>query len=259
MAIEVRGIGSVVKLGDDEAQFVLGHMQLSALDALCLLVHAQATTCAPALREASPSFPLLIGLCSERRGDCKLASLPFSAFALIPSPSRLLLLGSVPSMVRPRQRPPCRRGSARGQSSRPPAQIPNPYRCQCRCHGFHDATPIQASQFVDSRSPDPSAPSPAFGSAIFTFSSSSDRPRINAHVSVLFLDEAPSDSEELRGKQQQHQNEGSAFVEEVPGRVAEQGPTLPEASTSKARDVNPVPHPVAAEDEESWGCPVVEE
>jgi hypothetical protein len=108
---------------------------------------------------------------------------------------------------------------------------------------------------VDSRSPDPSAPSPAFGSAIFTFSSSLDRPRINAHVSVLFLDEAPSDSEELRGKQQQHQNEGSAFVEEVPGRVAEQGPTLPEASTSKARDVNPVPHPVAAEDEESWGVP----
>ena len=88
-----------------------------------------------------------------------------------------------------------------------------------------------------------------------------DRPRINAHVSVLFLEEAPTDSEELRGKRK-HQDESSEFVKAMPGVVAEQAPNLPqpqEASTSKGDDVNLGSHLVVEEFERFGWCPVVEE
>jgi len=88
-----------------------------------------------------------------------------------------------------------------------------------------------------------------------------DRPRINAHVSVLFLEEAPTDSEEFRGTRK-HQYESSEIVKAMQGVDAEQAPNLPqpqEASTSKGVEVNLDPYPAAEELGKFGWVPVVEE
>lgn len=80
---------------------------------------------------------------------------------------------------------------------------------------------------MDSSSPVPdSEPLPAFGLAIYSFHSSKDKPRINAHVSVLFLEEDPSDIEDFHGKGAQ-QDEKPKFVQAMSGKEVEQTLGIP--------------------------------
>jgi len=88
------------------------------------------------------------------------------------------------AMPRPRQRMLSRRGSCWGNPSRPSAgsgsmgQAPPPLGTE---------SILRPSQYLDPNSPD-SSNLPSFGSAIFSFNCSLNRPRIMAHVSVLFLE-----------------------------------------------------------------------
>lgn len=83
-------------------------------------------------------------------------------------------------MPRLRQRMLSRRGTSRGAFTRP-------------SHNER-ASFLRPGQFLDTSSPGPSS-SPSFGSAIFTFNSSLNRPRISAHVLVLFIEEAQDEGE----------------------------------------------------------------
>jgi len=94
---------------------------------------------------------------------------------------------------------------------------------------------------LDSCSPGPNSDSfPAFGSAIFSFHSTKDKPCINAHVSILFLEDNPvgSDDGGDKGKQKVDKTDSekvmaSKEAEETPG-IQQQG----EASSSKKDDTN---------------------
>lgn len=65
---------------------------------------------------------------------------------------------------------------------------------------------------------------PFFGSAIFSFDSHLNRPRINAHISVLFIDEAVDDGS------------SSALPEFVPPRDEAQEAKLAPADKGKAAE-----------------------
>lgn len=58
------------------------------------------------------------------------------------------------------------------------------------------ANPLHSSQFMDAGASSSTA-LPAFSSAIFNFSSSTNNPRIGAHVSVLFIENAREDDDSL--------------------------------------------------------------
>ena len=84
-----------------------------------------------------------------------------------------------------------RRGSCQGNPSCPSAgsssmgQAPPPLGTK---------SILRPSQYLDRNSPD-SSNSPSFGSAIFSFNCSLNRPRITAHVSVLFIEESQHEGE----------------------------------------------------------------
>lgn len=96
-----------------------------------------------------------------------------------------------PAMTRPRQRLLSRRGSGRGNTSCPSTgsgskeQVPDPLRSE---------NVIRPGQFLNPSSPG-STGSSSFGSATFTFNCALSRPRITAHVSVLFLEETQDEGE----------------------------------------------------------------
>lgn len=205
---------------------------------------------------------------------CFFSRLPLASPPLLPPhPVSLFSFSARAAMVRPRERLLSRRGTTRGGSSRTPVEGSQSFCCRCRCHSFPAAHPIQSRQFMDSYSPNQdSVPAPAFGSAIFAFNSSMDRPRINAHVSVLFLEEAQSVNDEHRhqGMQQDERPEFSQAspgkeVEEVqasPGKEAVQAPSRiqpQEASTSKQADTILDPSPSAEEFSRFGWYPIVEE
>lgn len=82
--------------------------------------------------------------------------------------------------------------TSRGGSSRPSVEEETSHHCHFpHAEGGRFLWP---SQFLDVSSPGSSS-SPSFGSAIFTFNSSLKRPQINAHVSVLFFEEAQEEGE----------------------------------------------------------------
>lgn len=165
-------------------------------------------------------------------------------------------------MVRPRQRLLSRRGSIRGGSLRPPINASHPHCCHCYCHRSFQANPLQTSQFLDSSAPDSNPASiPAFGSAIFIFSSSRNRPRISAHVSVLSLADSSDgdDSQDNRGKQPV---DGIENVLEkpadVPENISKRTPAQ-EVATSQGDNVNMDTAPTAEEEENYGWCRLVEE
>lgn len=96
------------------------------------------------------------------------------------------------NMVRERKRLLSHRGSSRGGTLRrptvedihPPCHCPHCH-CFCHCPRSEHANPNKPSQFMEA-----SSPAPFFGSTIFSFDSPLNHPRINAHISVMFIDEA---------------------------------------------------------------------
>lgn len=92
---------------------------------------------------------------------------------------------------------------------------------------------------MDSSSPGPNSASlPAFSSAIFSFHCTKDKPRINAHVSVLFLEEDPTDSDNFSGKGKK-QDDKPESKQAMAGKEDEKAPGIPqhgEASSSKKDD-----------------------
>ena len=244
MANRTRGGDEEVKKGGGSALHAPVHAQFMVLgvQTLAWFMVLQATAL------AVKAISLTVG--------CRLKSERLSYSALLHIPG-------VPAiMVRPRQRLLSRRGSARGGSSRPPVEESQSHCCRCHCHRIAEANPLQTSQFMDSSSPNSEpAPMPAFGSAIFNFSSSLNRPRISAHVSVLFLEDSPDggDSQDNRGK---HPVGGSKNVMEKPADVPENvsnRPLAQEMTTRKGDNVNMDSFPTAEEMEKYGWCRVVEE
>lgn len=102
-----------------------------------------------------------------------------------------LALYSPAIMVWPRQRMLSRHGSSRGGSSHPSEaeDTSHHFHCHCLCPYAAGASSLRPSQFLQASSPG-SSTSPSFDSAVFTFNTTLNRPIINAHVSVLFIEEA---------------------------------------------------------------------
>lgn len=168
---------------------------------------------------------------------------------------------SVPaSMVRPQQRMLSRRGTSRGGTSRSPVGDSSTH-C-CHCHGIRStgANPLQSSQFMDAGALD-STSLPAFGSAIFNFSSSLNCPRISAHVSVLFIEASQEDNDCLgnRGKRHAASPEKEALNPGADPENVSKSLMDQEAKTSKTEDIHMDTAPTAAEEEDYGWCRVVEE
>jgi len=96
---------------------------------------------------------------------------------------------------------------------------------------------------------------PAFGSAIFNFRSAMNNPRISAHVSVLFIENAMDDEEApgVQGKglneKQPHEAEALDVVKEQNGKVVASTPAEAEKPVeSKEKGTSPT-----AADEETYG------
>lgn len=131
-------------------------------------------------------------------------------------PALLGSLVSIATMVKPRQRLISRRGSGRGGTSRPSVDNASTRCCRCLCHRVEEANPLQSSQFMDSGNPEAGTKSlPAFGTAVFSFNSAPANSRINAHVSVLFMEE-PVEEVEEQPRPQLHQAESSRAAEGLP-------------------------------------------
>jgi len=95
--------------------------------------------------------------------------------------------------------------------------------------------------FKDSSSPGPNSESlPAFGSTIFSLHRTRDRPGINAHVSILFLEEKPEGSEADgdKGKQKADKSDSEEILASKEAEAAPGIPQMGEASTSKKEAPN---------------------
>lgn len=116
---------------------------------------------------------------------------------------------------------------------------------------------------MDARSPS-SEPDPllAFGSAIFTFGISKNKPHINAHISVLFIEET-QDGEGGSHNQEKVPDESMEGDEERPAGAPIQAsisPQAQQASTSKKNtDEDWDSFPTAEEREKYGWCRIVEE
>lgn len=117
---------------------------------------------------------------------------------------------SCPSMVRPRQRMLSHRGTSRGGVSRRHDGDNVGHCCHCDLARSTGANPLHSSQFLDAGASS-SATLPAVSSTIFNFTSSTNNPRINAHVSILFIENAQDDDDSLdEQRQQMNVNPGQA-------------------------------------------------
>lgn len=107
----------------------------------------------------------------------------------------------------------------------------------------------------------------AFGSTIFNFTSSTNNPRISAHVSILFIENAPDDDVPMDVQAQLMQaNLGEA--EQASVVVMEQEVKAPETDLEKAQHTQNAPKAEAGEvaatsptgaEWETYGCLIVEE
>lgn len=171
-------------------------------------------------------------------------------FLLVVGDFNFVVRDFLSAMSRPRQLMLSRRGSGRGNPSHPSVgsssmgQAPPPLGTE---------SILRPSQFLDPDSPG-SSNSPSFGYAIFSFNCSPNRPRITAHVSILFLEEA--------------QEEGELSAP-LPHTEEDQNPNSPRPSTdmqhgtsqpASAINIVPVAHaqPDRQEHEDGW-CRIVEE
>jgi len=244
MADGIQGGNEEVKRGGGSALHALVHAQFMVLG-------VQALAWSMSLQAIS----LAVKAVSSTVGD-SLKAERFLYFALLHTP------GVSANMVKPRQRFLSHRGSARGGSSRPPVEASQPHCCHFHCHRNSEANPLQTSQFLDSSTPDSDpAPTPAFGSAIFNFSSSLNKPRISAHISVLFLEDSP-DGGNVQFSKGKQPGGSSEDVMEKPANAPKNASNLPQAqevSTSKGDNVNMDSFPTAEEIEKYGWCRVVEE
>lgn len=117
-------------------------------------------------------------------------------------------------MVRPEHQMLSSRGTSRWGSSCPPIDEDSPHFFHCHYHRTQGANPLRSNQFLDTGDLESSS-SLTFGSAIFNFTSSLNRPRINAHVLVLFIEEN-SDESDSRDNQGTMPDDGSARDMETP-------------------------------------------
>lgn len=95
------------------------------------------------------------------------------------------------AMTRPHQRLLSRRGSGRGNPSRPSVRPGSKEKVP---DSLTTENVIRPGQFLNPSSPG-STGSPSFGSATFTFNCALSHPRIIAHVSVLFLEETQDEGQ----------------------------------------------------------------
>ena len=153
-------------------------------------------------------------------------------------------------MRRPRQRMLSRRGSGRGNPSRPPAGSGSMEHASNPRGTERILTP---SKYLDPNSPD-SANSPSFGSATFSFNCSLTRPQITAHVSVLFIEEAQDEGEPSATIP--HNEEVHNPSSPNPTTDMQQGQPQPASAISLVPDAHAQPD--MQELEEGW-CRIVEE
>lgn len=137
-------------------------------------------------------------------------------------------VSSTAIMARPRERIPCRCGTGRGGSSRLPAADSHHHCCCCYCHRRAGAPHLQATQFMDTGSPNAGPPSlPAFGTAVFTLGN------ISAHISVLFIKENEKDEDGSSSRESPSDVQPQRAEERAPEKAPTQLQTQ-EASSSKA-------------------------
>ena len=159
-------------------------------------LNSQATSAPPASWTA-PGLRLYAGLISVSLNPPQSSTYhPPPEIHFLCRSSSKLALHSPATMVRPRQRMLSWRGSSRGGSSRPSVTEDTSHHCHCHCHCPYaeGASFLRPSQFLQASSRG-SSTLPSFGSAVFTFNASLNRPRINDHVSVLFIEEAQEEGD----------------------------------------------------------------
>jgi len=154
------------------------------------------------------------------------------------------------------------RSSNRGGSSRPSAEGETFPHCRYHCHCPHlgGASSLRHNQYLEASSRGSSS-SPFFGSAVFTFNNPLNCPWINAHVSVLFIDEAQDEGGTIapqefaapvdiaKTTEQPSADKGKAT--EWPHLQMEEDQTQPVVAEAKAGQ--------AQEAEEYGWCPIAEE
>lgn len=124
------------------------------------------------------------------------------------------------TMVRPRQRLLSRRGSSRGGGSNRPVRNVMRHCCHCNLVSSIGAAPLLSGHHLDAETSS-SASLPAFGSTIFNFTSSTENPRISAHVSILFI-ESPPEVDDPMDAQEQGTQDHQKDAEQVPTAEMEQ-------------------------------------
>lgn len=126
-----------------------------------------------------------------------------------------------------------------------------------------EANLIQSSHFLEASDPNPnSAPLPAFGTAVFSFSNSQGNSRINAHVSVLFLEEPKEEGEE-QPSSKPHQAGSSGVAEGLPEDRPEHADIPPPTQAAPPPSTQTAPLP--EKDKAAWDplpegmCWIIEE
>lgn len=145
------------------------------------------------------------------------------------------IAGNLESIMPPRQRPFSRRGTGRGGTSRPMVDNSSSNCCRCLCHRVEEANPIQSQQFLDARPQDPRTPPlPAFGTTVFSFSNAQGNSNFQAHVSVLFMEEAKEEGGE-QPSAQTHPAESSKAAAEKAGAQSEPEAAPPASQPASAK------------------------
>lgn len=160
------------------------------------------------------------------------------------------------TMVKLRQRQPCRRGPARGSSSRAPAVDEHHHCCCCYCHRRARATPLPISQFLEVGSAnEDKSELPSFGSVVFTLPSAESNPGLSAHISVMFTRTLEGNGETAPQNLQKKQAEGKGKeIDQGEQEAGEQSSALePPASEAGPHETFPPVGPAPSDiDEETW-------
>lgn len=126
-----------------------------------------------------------------------------------------------------------RRGTSRGGVSRRHEGDNVGHCCHCNIARSTGANPLHSSQFMDAGDSS-STTLPAFGSAIFNFTSSINNPQISAHVSVLFIENAQEDDDSL-DEHRQRKNDNPGHVKQAPEVDKEQKGKGPASDSENAK------------------------
>lgn len=153
---------------------------------------------------------------------------------------------SCPSMVCPRQRMLSRRGTSRGGASRRHDGDNVSHCCHCNISHSTGANPLHSSLFMDAGASS-SNTLPAFSSAIFNFTSSTNNPWISAHVSILFIENAQED-DASQDEQGQWTNVNSGQVTQAPEADKEQKDKEQASDPESAKQTQNVQRPETREE-----------